>query len=83
MLLSRTYTPFYIDPDWRVSAEGLFAVRLISNVLFMVLSLDCGISEKLLKFASVQYVGLWHNEQDCKRLNCLILILVALMNLGD
>lgn len=55
LLLSRTYTPFYTDPDWRVLAEGSFAVCLSTNVLFMVLNLDCGISEK---FASVQNVGL-------------------------
>lgn len=55
LLLSRTYTPFYTDPDWRELAEGSFAVCLGTNVLFMVLSLDCGVSEK---FASVQNVGL-------------------------
>lgn len=55
LLLSRTYTPFYTDPDWRELAEGSFAVCLDTNVLFMVLSLDCGVSEK---FASVQNVGL-------------------------
>lgn len=26
LLLSRTYTPFYTDPDWRELAEGSFAV---------------------------------------------------------
>lgn len=54
-LLSRTYTPFYTDPDWRELAEGSLAVCLGTNVLFMVLSLDCGVAEK---FASVQNVGL-------------------------
>lgn len=55
LLLSRTYIPFYTDPDWRELAEGSFAVCLGTNVLFMLLSLDCGVSEK---FASVQNVGL-------------------------
>lgn len=54
LLLSGTYTPFYTDPDWRELAEGSFAVCLGTNVLLMVLSLDCGVSEK---FASVQNVG--------------------------
>lgn len=53
VLLSRTYTPFYADPGWRLSAEDSFAVRLISNALFMVLSLDSGVLETLLKSASV------------------------------
>lgn len=55
VLLSRTYPPFYTDPDWRVLADGSFAVCLSTNVLFMVLSLDCGVSENL---ASVENVGL-------------------------
>lgn len=55
LLLSRTYPPFYTDPDWRVLADGSFAVCLSTNVLFMVLSLDCGVSEN---FASVENVGL-------------------------
>jgi len=80
--LSTTYAAFYTDPDWRVSAEGSYDVCFISNVLFMVLSLDCHVPVKL-KFVSVQYVGLWHNYQDCKRLNHLIFILVALTNPGD
>lgn len=55
LLLSRTYTPFYTDPDWHELAEGSFAVCLGTKVLLMVLSLDCGVSEN---FASVQNVGL-------------------------